>query len=382
MLNNIGAVFLTVRDILILFMPRFMVRLFMGPGEYVFLAHPIELLPDIARKYPFADKLPKNLLKIISRNHPPIVLAKITGYQGQDGRHIAGWVVFCSMSTRMMLLHQTLAKKKILQAAKFSEKLGAKLLGLGAFVPIVTEHGAYLRGKVKMSITNGDAFSAVIAAKNVIRASELAGLDKKTCKLAIVGAAGFVGSMSSKLLLKYFSNVLLIDKNMAGLKDIFNQLKRTHPAMNISSSDNIYDINDADIILTVTNTPGAIVRSDHLKAGSIVIDAAQPRNVSVKVPRERQDVIVIESGVAEVEGLKVNCDFGLKKDNEVYSCFAELLLLCWMKEYDEDHIDPIPEEYVLKLWEISEKAGVKVADFRNITGFIDDSILKNLRRKA
>ncbi len=182
MLNNVGAILLTFRDILIPFMPRFMVRLFMGTGEYVFLAHPIELLPDIARKYPFADKLPKGILKAISRNHPPIILAKITGYKGQDGRHVAGWVVFCSMSTRMMILHQEHAKKKILAAAKFSEKLGAKLLGLGAFVPIVTEHGTYLQGKVNMSITNGDAFSAVIAARNVIKAAELAGLTEKPAK--------------------------------------------------------------------------------------------------------------------------------------------------------------------------------------------------------
>ena len=82
------------------------------------------------------------------------------------------------MSTRMIILHKEHAKKKILAAAKFSEKLGAKLLGLGAFVPIVTEHGTYLQGKVNMSLPNGDAFSAVIAA-NVIKAAELAGLDGK-----------------------------------------------------------------------------------------------------------------------------------------------------------------------------------------------------------
>ena len=275
-----------------------------------------------------------------------------------------------------------MAKKKILTAAKFSEKLGAKLLGLGAFVPIVTEHGAYLQGKIKMSITNGDAFSTVIAAKNVLKATNLAGLNKNDCMLAIVGAAGFVGSMSAKLLLNNFPSILLIDKNQKELGKIYNELKIKYPKASIGFSNNVNDIKNADIILTATNTPGAIVRSDHLKAGAIVIDAAQPRNVSAKVPHERKDVVVIESGVAEVEGLKVNCDFGLRKENEVYSCFAELLLLSWLKKYDEDHINPISEEYILKLWEISEKAGVKVADFRNITGFIEDSSLINLRKKV
>jgi predicted amino acid dehydrogenase len=157
------------------------------------------------------------------------------------------------------------------------------------------------------------------------------------------------------------------------LEILKSSLLEKSPTSKIDASDKIDDIINADLILVVTNTPGAIVRSKHLKSGAIVIDAAQPRNVSAKVPCEREDVIVIESGIAEVDGLHVNCDFGLKKENEVYSCFAELLLLCWMNEYDEDHVDPIKEDYVLKLWEVADKAGIKIADFRNITGFVDES---------
>lgn len=379
-MNNLKEIILTIRDILLHFLPKFVIKIIMGKGDYVFLAHPIELLPDIARKYPFAEKLSKKWLKIISRNHPPIILSKVTGFKGQDGKPIEGWIVFCSLSTRMMLLNNKLARKKILAAAKFSEKLNAKLLGLGAFVPIVTDHGAYLQGKVNMSITNGDAFSAVIAIKNVLKAVEMACLDKNKIQLAIVGAAGFVGSICSKLSIERFPNIVLIDKNVKGLEVLYKKLIEKGSERNISISEEIGRIYSADLILVVTNTPGVIVRSKHLKPGAIIIDAAQPRNVSAKVPYEREDVIVVESGIAEVEGLDVNCDFGLKKTNEVYSCFAELLLLCWMKIYNEDHIDPIAEDYVRKLWDESERAGIKIADFRNITGFVDKG--KFLKLKA
>jgi len=371
MVENLKQILFTIRDILIPILPKLFVRALIGKGEYVFLAHPIELLPDIARKYPFARNSPKWLLKGISKLHPPIILSKITGYKGRDGRSVDGWVVFCSLSTRMMLLNEKRARTKILKAAKLSEKLNAKLLGLGAFVPIVTDHGAFLQGKVKMSITNGDAFSAVIAAKNVITSSDWAQFDRNNVKLAIVGSAGFVGSMSSKLLLKYFSNLTLVDKNIDGVKVLGEELKKRNGNKNIIVSSDINDIKYSDIVLTVTNTPGVIVRSKHLKPKSIVIDAAQPRNVSAKVPYEREDVVVIESGVAEVDGLDVNCDFGLRKESEVYSCFAELLLLCWMREYNDDHIDRISESYVLKLWDEMDKAGIRIADFRNITGFIN-----------
>lgn len=380
-MENIKQLVATMRDVFIPFLPKALIKIFVGRGDYVFLAHPIELLPDIARKYPFTKSSPKWFLKLISKFHPPIILSKITGFKGRDGRTVNGWVVFCSLSTRMMLLNEKRARKKILKAAKFSEKLDAKLLGLGAFVPIVTDHGAYLQGRVKMSITNGDAFSAVIAAKNVIKAADTAGMDKNKIKLAVVGAAGFVGSMSSKLLLKYFSDITLIDRNIEGINTLECELKRKSEGKSITISSDINEIKDADIILTVTNTPGAIVRSKHLKPRSIVIDAAQPRNVSAKVPVERKDVIVVESGIAAVEGINVNCDFGLRKENEVYSCFAELLLLCWMREYTEDHVDRISESYVLRLWDEMDRAGIRIADFRNITGFVKEEEIREVFAK-
>lgn len=380
-MTNIRQVMLTLRDLSVNLLPNPLVRCILGRGEYVFLAHPIDLLPDIARKYPFAAKAPKWLLKFLSRFHPPIIFSKITGFKGKDGRDVHGWVVFCSLSTRMMLLNEKRARKKIVAAAGFSEQLGAKLLGLGAFVPIVTEHGAYLQGKVNMAITNGDAFSSVIAVKNVIKAADTAGLDKNKARLAVVGAAGFVGSMSCKLLSNQFSNIALIDKNREAVSSLGEQLKNRYKNNNISVSSDINDIKDSDIVLVVTNTPGAIVRAHHLKPGSIVIDAAQPRNVSAKVPFERDDVVVIESGIAEIDGLKTNCDFGLRKENEVYSCFAELLLLCWMKEYKEDHVDNISESYVGRLWAEMEKARIKVAEFRNIKGLVSANDIRRVFSK-
>ena len=116
--SNLKSVASSIRDFSLLFLPSFISQKIMGKGEYVFLAHPIEL-PDITRKCPFASKLPKWLLKIISKYHPPIILSKITGYKGKDGRAIDGWVVFCSLSTRMMLLNEKRARLKILRAARF-----------------------------------------------------------------------------------------------------------------------------------------------------------------------------------------------------------------------------------------------------------------------
>lgn len=49
----------------------------------------------------------------------------------------------------MLVLKRKLAIKKLLQAIKFIEKLGVKIIGLGAFVPIITENGKIIKNKVK-----------------------------------------------------------------------------------------------------------------------------------------------------------------------------------------------------------------------------------------
>ena len=61
-------------------------------------------------------------------------------------------------------------------------------------------------------------------------------------------------------------------------------------------------LKDADIIITVTSAVDAVILPEHIKPGAVVCDVARPRDVSVRVARERDDVLVIEGGVVQVPG--------------------------------------------------------------------------------
>jgi len=369
----------TIRDLFIPFLPRFVVRLLLGKGEFVFLAHALDL-SDFARKYPFADRMSKRSLKIFSRNLWPIIGSKVTGFRKRDGSAVNGWIVFCPLTTRMMLLKRDLARKKIAKAAQFGEKLGAKVVGLGAFIPILTDDGRFLENRVGVGITTGAAFSAITAVQNVLEIVQLMCIDKARTKIAIVGAAGSVGSICSKMLAKKFRNIMLIDKNVEALYKLVQEINIANVEKKaILLSQRISDIKDMDIIVAVTNVPGVVVRSPHLKSGAIVIDAAQPKNVSTKIPKERNDVLVIESGVIEVDGLETNFDLGLRKRNEVYSCLAEVLLMIWMEQRD-NYLGDTSLSYAWKLWQAAENAGIRLADFRNNLGFIGDEEIEIMRK--
>lgn len=369
--NNFKALKTTltaIRDLLIHPLPGFLAQIFTGKGRFAFLAHPLDL-NDLSRYYPHISKFPKNRLKFISRYHWTVIGSKITGFKDAEDKLCEGWVIYCPLTTRMLVLKRDIAVKKLIRAVKFTEKLGVEILGLGAFVPIVTDDGKLLAEKTHLKIITGASFSAVMGLQNTILALNKLGADIANCQVAIVGAAGSVGTLISQLFAKNFNKLVLIDKNENGLNRIVEKVISMNPKINLIYDTNINAIKSADAIFVATNTPGAIVREDRLKPGSVVIDGAHPRNVSAKVPEQRKDVIVIESGIAEVDNLDTHIDFGLRNSNEVYSCLAEVLILLWKPSVFE-YLEQESLPYIETLLKYSSQAGIWPARFQNRLGYI------------
>lgn len=368
-----------VRDLLIFIFPQSIIRLFLGSYDFAFIAHPL-ILEDLSRQYKNLKSINKNILKNISLYLWPVIGSEITGFRDHIGREVKGVVLFCPMSTRLLVLRQKKAIRKLIWIVKMAEKLSVKIVGLGAFVPIVTHDGKILAKHTNLNMTTGTSFSAIIAVTNILKLAEQCSVDLLKARVAVIGAGGSVGSICSRLLLDKFNDVILIDKKkekletlLAGpyLKDVANK--------KITISTKIEDVRNADLIIVTTNTPGTIIRSDHLKSGSLVVDAAQPRNVSAKVPFERKDVIVVESGVAEVPGLNTNFEFDLKNYSEVYSCLAEVLILLWSR-IDGKQVGSFHIDYVYKLKEDASKIGINVPPFRNRAGYVTPEDIARLKQ--
>ena len=376
--KGIVTIVTALRDLFIHLSPKFLVRVFIRKGEFAFLAHPLDL-PDLVKYYPFASKFSKRWLKLLSRYHWPVIGSKITGFTDSMNRRCEGWVVYCPFTARMLILKRATAIKRLIQAVRFIEKLDVKMIGLGAFVPIVTDDGHLLKEKTPVKIVSGASYSAAIGLQNTTMALNKIDLDISDCLPAVVGAAGSVGRLVSQLYATRFKKLLLIDKNKQGLEQMARLVKKLNTKVRLAYTTSINAISDADIVFVSTNTPGAIVHAEYIKPGAIVIDGAHPRNASAKIPRQRQDVIVIESGIAEIDRLNTNTDFGLRNQNEVYSCLAEVLLLLWKPALFAN----LAEEslaYVEALLKYSPEAGIRPALFRNQSGYITDDTFVKIAR--
>src|SRR5690606_11487094 len=134
---------------------------------------------------------------------------------------------------------------------------------------------------------------------------------------------------------------------------------------------------------TVTTALHAIIEPRHLKPGAVVCDVARPRDVSVRVARERDDVLVIEGGMVSVPGpVDFHFDFGFPP-GKAFACMAETMALALEgvegdytvgRDLDLDRINEIST--------IATKHGFKLAGLRSFEHAITDDAITKVRERA
>jgi predicted amino acid dehydrogenase len=369
--EGVGLFFQVVRDLIVRWLPGRFARLLITPITFAFIGHP-RTLGDVPRKFPFARLLPLHVVERWFRYQWPFVASYITGLTRANGTPTTGAILIAPLTTEQMIRNPRLARHRVWQTVRLAEKMGASIAGLGAFTSILTRDGQDLEGKVGLGLTTGNAQSAAIAVQNVLQAAAQTNLSLPHATVAIVGGAGSVGSACAKILAPIVGTLLIIDIKKDELQSLLAQL-RDQPAR-IEGRTTLDRIKTADVVIAATNNPYILVTADHLKAGAIVIDAAQPKNVSEAVPRERPDVLVIESAVVRTPNVDVHFDLDLGS-NEALGCLSETMILTaigWNGHYSLGKADPSQSAHITTM---GRSLGFRLAPFRNSVGYVTEEDL-------
>lgn len=364
------------RDLLIRVLPLTVSRILLPRIDFAFIAHPRDL-SDVPRKFPFAHFLPSPLVKLWFRYQWPFVASYITGMKKRDGEEVTGAILISPLPTGQMIKNPRLARKRVYQTVQLAEKMGARIAGLGAFTSIVTKDGRDLLGKVNIGITTGNSYSAAIAVQNVVMAAVLTNLTLPSSTAAIVGGAGSVGSACAKLMSRIVAKLILIDIKKEELRNVMQQLQGQ--SAQFEGTSRIDAVKQADVIIVATNRPYAVIFAEHIKPGAIVIDAAQPKNVSEEVSLLRNDVLVIESAIVNTPGVDCNFDLGLGA-GEALGCLTETMILTaieWEGHYSLGKADP---RQAVEMIKAGRELGFQLAYFRNSSGFINEEDLARVAR--
>jgi len=350
--------------------------------NFSFILHP--LTPDdVSRKFPVTKKMPDRLVEHIIKYIPPFKASRITGVVSPHAE-LEGWFVACPLTSRQMVeMPEEYVIHKIIKAGKVAEKLGAKIVGLGAFTSVVGDAGITIAKNLDIPVTSGNSYTVATALQGARQAAKLMGIDMKKANVVVIGATGSIGAACAQVLAKDASCLTLVARTEAKLAKLAEQIRSTEGATVHTTSDIKSAIQTADVIITVTSAVDCIIEPEDLKPGSVVCDVARPRNVSQQVLELRNDVLVIEGGVVDVPG---NVDFGLNfgfPPKTSYACMAETMILALEKRYESFTLGrELSVKQIETIEYLAEKHGFKLAGFRSFERAVTNQHIDMIKRNA
>ena len=365
--------------------------------RFAFVIHPLSQ-SYIQKAFPIPKSTPKYVMDKIetfAAHMPPMVYCKMSNIISPTGAEAEGWLISVGGTPKEMLSRSPeFTYRRLLHAAKIAEKMGAQIMGLGAFTKVVGDAGITVARRADLPITTGNSYSAsgaLWAAADAMRRMGLLTVNKNkkvAAKTMVIGASGSIGSVSARLLAMSFDEVYLAGRTLSKLDELkASILKETPDAKVFTTIDYNELLGDMDMIVTSTSGAGKeILDIMKVKPGCVITDVARPLDLPASDVAKRPDVLVIESGEIDlptkVKGLK---SIGLPP-NVVYACLAETIVLALEGRFEVFTVGRDTEwEKVKEIYKLGLKHGMKLAAISGVKGvYSDEDIAKvvTLARKA
>ena len=335
--------------------------------KFAFLVHP-RTTSGVARRFWITRFLPNSLIDVVMRNLRGrlgfTVCSKFNVVK--LNKTVEGYIIAVILSGKQMTtLSPDLVHRRILEAVLFAQnKLGAEIIGLGALTTSLTEGGKWVvrQPEIRSVITHGDSYPVAVAVAGIEKILNLCNFNQNKIKIAIVGAYGLISREITKILAQKGHPLILIEKDEEKIRLIKNELSRYNLENSIlAASINLKDIYDADLVITATSYPGALLKPEHLKRGAIIYDIAQPMNVSPELIKERPDIIKIDGAYVDINGIDLGFNMGPPKET-TYACLVETIMMA-LEEESNHHVGEIDSAFIEKTKQWAKKYGFTHAPF-------------------
>jgi len=352
---------------------------------FAFIIHPIDPKRDVSRKYPFLGRiLSERQIDFFSTFFPPVYISEIEGVTSQaTGKQLKGWFIACPYTPRRMIeLPERTVYRKIIETGHVAEKLGAQILGLGAFTSVIGDAGITIAKALDIPVTTGDSYTVSIAVQAIREAARVMDIPLKHAIAAVVGATGSIGRVCAELLADDVAQLILIGRRVDALEQLRARLQGPGKAeMRISSR--VDDIDQAQLILTVTNAVHEVIHPEHLRPGSVICDVARPRDVSAMVAAVRDDILIIDGGMVDVPGpVDFHFNFGFPA-GKAYACMAETITLALEGRFTDYTLGKnISRQQVDEITTLAAKHGFRLSGFRSFEREVTEEQIDSVRRRA
>lgn len=351
--------------------------------RFAFIVHPLEI-GDFARKFPVAKRLPERFVEGVFRRVPALKLSTIRGIRSATGVEAEGWFIACPLTARQMLeLPVDKVLRKIIQAGKKAEELGAPIVGLGAFTAVVGDAGITVSESLSIAVTTGNSYTVATALEGIEYAAERMEVNLADTRIAILGASGSIGKACARILARRGFELELVARDRQKLEELADELESVQGARPTVSTNISESVRRAGVVVAVTSAIDAVVPAEDLQPGAIVCDVARPRNVAASVAQLRDDVFVFEGGVISVPG---DVDFGFNfgfPPKTSYACMAETMILALENRYENFSLGrDLDVDRVEEIQALAKKHGFRLAGLRSFERAVTDEYIERVRENA
>ncbi|HSF98239.1 MAG TPA: dehydrogenase [Ornithinibacter sp.] len=365
-------------------------------SRFAFVIHPlsqrffrnVEPLGTIAKISPpvVMDAVEKGMAYL-----PPFVYGHVTGVTSPTGAEAEGWLITVGGTPKEILAHDPeFTYDKLLEAAELARRLGAQVMGLGAFTKVVGDAGVTVARKSSLPITTGNSYSASGALWAAHEAVDRLGLLERgddgaiRGRAMVVGATGAIGSVCARLLALASDELWLVSPETAKLLALKKDIEREHPRAVVHAAATPGDhLRHMDVIVTATSGAGKrVLDIMDVKPGCVITDVARPLDLSAEDVARRPDVMVVESGEIELPGEVRMRDIGLPS-GVVYACLAETVALALEGRYETFTVGRAIEwEKVKEIYQLGLRHGMRLAAVSGVKGVYSDEDFARVRELA
>ena len=352
---------------------------------FAFIIHPIDPKRDVSRKFPLLGRvLNERQIDFFSTFFPPIYISEIEGITSTStGKQVKGWFIAAPYTPRRMVeLPERVVYRKIIQTGRMAERLGARILGLGAFTSVIGDAGVTIARSLDVPVTTGDAYTISIAVQAIRKAAQFMEIPLYNATAAVVGASGTIGRVCAELLAEDVAKLYLIGRREDALVELRDQLSGPGRCELVVSTE-MNTLAESHLILTVTSAIHDVIQPEHLLPGSVVCDVARPRDVSAMVAAARDDILVIDGGMVDVPGsVDFHFNFGFPPGKS-YACMAETIALALEGRFEDYTLGKfITRERVDEITAIAEKHGFCLSGFRSFEREVTPQQIETVRQNA
>lgn len=351
-----------------------------GINRFSFIIHPLNI--EFIHKHPWFSwtrYLPNALVEEVAAYFPPFYLSRIIGGKSPTtGQRVEGILLSLGATPRMMLKHnERFTYVRLNKAARMAERLGARIMGLGAFTSVVGDAGITVAHESDIAITSGNSLTVAMTLEAAKQAVIMMGTkDLTQGKAMIVGATGSIASVCARLIAQAIGNVVLVSIEPEKLIELKRTIQRETPGAEVTIATKAGDlISDCDLVITATSAFGQrVIDITKCKPGAVVCDVARPPDINPAEANLRPDVLVIESGEVLIPGdIDFGYDIGLPPKTS-YACLAETALLAMDGRFEDYTLGRnISMERVKEIYKLSQKHGFKLAGLRSFEHYVTET---------